>query len=174
MHGRASFHGLASCYRRFVPGDSLRWQRVLFAHGPTRNSRASRHYGRLSSPPQSSRFETRVSPPDSLLKRLSWRFRGYSSSRILPKPFIRSPTSPANSPLHRPCNRYPPCLLKLLAVVHCLKVFRLSLLDRFFELRTDIASLQWFLGQWSSNHHQAVCSTLFWSFNLRLCISRVD
>jgi hypothetical protein len=45
--------------------------------------------------------------------------------------------------------------LELLAVVHCLKSFRPHLLDRTFELRTDNASLQWFLQQRSLSHHQA-------------------
>ena len=53
----------------------------------------------------------------------------------------------------------PPHLLELLAVVDCLNSFRPYLLDRTFdssfELRTDNASLQWFLQQRSLSHHQA-------------------
>ena len=45
--------------------------------------------------------------------------------------------------------------MELLAVIHCLKSFRPYLLDRTFELRTDNASLQWFLQQRSLSHHQA-------------------
>ena len=57
--------------------------------------------------------------------------------------------------LTAPERAYPPHLLELLAVVHCLKSFRPYLLDRTFELRTDNASLQWFLQQRSLSHHQA-------------------
>ena len=57
--------------------------------------------------------------------------------------------------LTAPERAYPPHLLELLAVVHCFKSFRPYLLDRTFELRTDNASLQWFLQQHSLSHHQA-------------------
>ena len=57
--------------------------------------------------------------------------------------------------LTAPERAYPPHLLELLAVVHCFKSFRPYLLDRTFELRTDNASLQWFLQQRSLSHHQA-------------------
>ncbi len=56
---------------------------------------------------------------------------------------------------HRPERAYPPHLLELPAVVHCLESFRPYLLDRSFELRTDNAGLQWFLQQRSLNHPQA-------------------
>ena len=49
--------------------------------------------------------------------------------------------------LTAPERAYPPHLLELLAVVHALKVLRLYLLDRPFELHTDNASLQWFQQQ---------------------------
>ncbi|MFN9908652.1 MAG: RNase H-like domain-containing protein, partial [bacterium] len=41
--------------------------------------------------------------------------------------------------LTAPERAYPPHLLELLAVIHCLKSFRPYLLDRSFELRTDNA-----------------------------------
>ncbi len=46
-------------------------------------------------------------------------------------------------------------LSELLAVVHCFKSFRSYLLGRIFQLRTDNASLRWFLQRSSLNHHQA-------------------
>ncbi len=57
--------------------------------------------------------------------------------------------------LTAPERAYPPHPLELLAVVHCLKSFRPYLLGRSFVLRTDNASLQWFLQQRSLNRHQA-------------------
>ncbi len=54
-----------------------------------------------------------------------------------------------------PERAYPPHLLELLAVVHCLKAFRPNLLDQSSELHADNASLQWFQQQRTFSHQQA-------------------
>jgi hypothetical protein len=63
---------------------------------------------------------------------------------------------------------YPPHLLELLAVVHCLKAFRQYLLHQPFELHTDNASLQWFQQQRTLSYQQVRWLNLISEFKFKV------
>ena len=92
-------------------------------------------------------------------------------SGILEQPDDRGvfhPVAYESRKLTSPERAYPPHLLELLAVVHCLKAFRPYLLDQPFELHTDNASLQWFQQQRTLSHQQARWLNLLSEFKFKV------